>query len=83
MSTLIEEALNLSKEEKIKLYYALQEDLGYDDNILAEEELTSEQWTELDKRTKDAESGTSVSLLLEEFKKQMNENVDAIRSNNR
>ena len=37
MSSLIEEALKLPKEEKVKLYYALQEDLEFDDDILAED----------------------------------------------
>ncbi len=31
--------MKLPKEEKVKLYYALQEDLEFDDDILAEDEL--------------------------------------------
>jgi hypothetical protein len=71
LSSLIEEALKLPKEEKVKLYYALQEDLEFDDNILAEDELTPEQWKELDKRVKDAESGKAESISIEKSKKKL------------
>ncbi|MEJ7829675.1 MAG: addiction module protein [Segetibacter sp.] len=48
---------------------ALQEDLEFDDDILAEDELTPEQWKELDKRVKDAESGKAEFISIEDFKK--------------
>ncbi len=37
MSTFIEDALKLSKEEKIELYYQLQKSLGFDDYELSDE----------------------------------------------
>ena len=76
MSSFIEEALKLSKEEKEKLYYALQEDLDFNDNVLSEEELTHEQWRELDKRTGESELGKSELLSLEAFSKKLKEKVD-------
>ncbi len=83
MSSLIEEALKLPKEEKVKLYYALQEDLEFDDDILAEDELTPEQWKELDKRVKDAESGKAEFISIDDFKKKLGKKINEIRNNYR
>ena len=43
--------------------------LEFDDDILAEDELTPEQWKELDKRVKDAESGKAEFISIEDLKK--------------
>jgi hypothetical protein len=45
--------------------------LEFDDDILAEDELTPEQWKELDKRVKDAESGKAEFISIEDFKKKV------------
>ena len=49
MSKIIDEALKLPPEEKKELYYALQDDLK-EDTVLREDELTPEQWQEVNKR---------------------------------
>ncbi len=56
MLKIIDEALKLPLEEKKELYYALQDDLK-EDTILREDELTPEQWQEVNKRNHEIESG--------------------------
>lgn len=63
MSTIIEQALQLSREEKLELYFALQEDLDEE----AGEELTKEQWEEIEKRYKDIKNETSQFMSGDEF----------------
>ena len=55
MNTIIEQALQLPKEEKLELYYALQENL---DEEAGEEELTKEQWKQLNDITEQIDKGT-------------------------
>jgi hypothetical protein len=56
MRKIIDEALKLPLEEKKELYYALQDDLK-EDTVLREDELTPEQWQEVNKRNHEIESG--------------------------
>jgi hypothetical protein len=51
--------LTLPKKDKIKLYYTLQDDLDFEDDYLAEGDLTPSQWKELNKRIKEIENGTA------------------------
>ncbi len=81
MSMDIEEALKLPKEEKVKLYYALQEDLECNDTILAEDQLTPEQWKELGKRIKDTEAENTELISIEAFKRKLDEKIDDVRGN--
>lgn len=83
MRSIIEDALRLPKEEKVKLYYALQEDLNFEDNVLAEDELTPEQWKELERRTQDLADGKSGAIPIERFKQKLNDQVDVIRNKSR
>lgn len=83
MSSLLEEVLKLSTEEKIKFFQALRENIELDDNTLAEEELTPEQWSELKERIEDNKTGKSELLSLETFTRKLNETADVIRSKNR
>ncbi len=80
MSKIIEEILKLPKKKKIELYYALQENLDWDDNYLAEDDLTPEQWKELDKRVADLETGKVKAIPYKEFKKKMDEKIKALRT---
>ena len=66
MRRIIEEALKLSIEEKRDLYYALQDDLK-EDNILREDELTAEQWQEVNKRNNEIEAGSTRLISKEEL----------------
>ena len=78
MQNIIEEVLKLSKEEKMKLYQALQEDL--EENVLHEDELTQDQWIELNKRIGDIESGKAKLISrgeLEEFLKNRRNAIQA------
>ncbi len=59
--------MKLPKEEKIKLYHALQDDLEADDNVLREDELSPEQWIEINKRVADIESGSAKLISKEEL----------------
>ncbi len=65
MRTIIEEALKLPKEEKIKLYHALQEDLEFNDNVLHEDELTYKPRSEVKQRMRDMENNKNVISLEE------------------
>lgn len=59
---ILDDVLKLSKKEKVKLYYALQEDLAFEDDYLAENDLTKSQWEELNKRIKDIDTGKAVFI---------------------
>lgn len=59
---ILDDVLKLSKKEKVKLYYALQEDLDFEDDYLAENDLTKNQWKELNKRIKDIDTGKAVFI---------------------
>lgn len=65
MSHIIEEALKLPKEEKMQLYYALQQDLDAGNN-LAEEELTIEEWKDITQRREDIDSEKIKAISLEQ-----------------
>jgi hypothetical protein len=56
MRKTIEDILKLPQEEKKNIYYALQDDLN-EDLILREDELTPEQWREVNQRNSEIESG--------------------------
>ena len=77
MNTIIEQALQLPKEEKLELYYALQENL---DEEVGEEELTKEQWEEVEKRYNDIESDPSQFMSGDEFTKKLNALNHELRS---
>lgn len=63
MNTIIEQALQLPKEEKIELYNALKDEL----DEYSEDELTKEQWEELEKRQQSIEDGTAKFISGDEF----------------
>jgi putative addiction module component (TIGR02574 family) len=77
---IIDKVLKLSKKEKVKLYYALQQDLDFDDDYLGEEDLSPKQWKELNKRIRDVESGKTTLIPWAEFKKQLDEKTEIIRN---
>jgi len=56
MRKTIEDILKLPLKQKRDLYYALKEDLN-EDTVLREDELTPEQWREVNKRSDEIESG--------------------------
>jgi putative addiction module component (TIGR02574 family) len=78
---LVEKVLKLPKKEKISLYYTLQNDLDFDDDYLSENDLTREQWTELDRRIKDIDSGKAKLIPWEKVKKQLDAKIKSLRSN--
>lgn len=61
MRKIIADALKLPIEEKKNLYYALQDDLN-EDIILREDELTPEQWREVNKRSAEIASGKATLI---------------------
>lgn len=77
---IVDKVMKLPKKEKVNLYYALQDDLDFDDDYLAENDLTPQQWAELDKRIKDLESGKVKAISWEKFKKQMDASIKTLRS---
>lgn len=77
---ILDDVLKLPKKEKVKLYYALQEDLDLEDDYLAESDLTKSQWRELNKRIKDIESGKAKLIPWENAKKMLNEKIEAVRN---
>jgi len=81
MSTkIMDDVMKLPKKEKVKLYYALQEELDLSDDYLAESDLTKEQWKELNKRIKDIDSGKAVLIPWQDFKNQLDEKIKNLRS---
>lgn len=54
MNTIIEQALQLCKEEKIELYHALQNNLDFENDGF-----TDEQWKQLNETTTQADNGTT------------------------
>ncbi len=80
---IIDTVLKLPQKEKVKLYYALQKDLDFDDDYLGEEDLTPKQWKELNKRIRDVESGKIKLIPWAEFKKQLDEKTKTIRNKHR
>lgn len=66
MRKIIENALKLPLKEKRDLYYALQDDLN-EDTVLREDELTPEQWQEVNKRIKESESGKAQFISKEQL----------------
>ncbi len=53
MSKIIEQALELPHDEKVRLFYALKEDLRFEDDKLNENELTTDQRKALNQRLAD------------------------------
>ena len=81
MSTkIMDDVMKLPKKEKVKLYYALQEELDLSDDYLAENDLTKEQWKELNKRIKDIDSGKAVLIPWQDFKNKLDEKIKNLRS---
>ena len=78
MNTIIEQALQLPKEEKMELYYALQEDL--DDELEDNDELTKEQWEEIKRRQRSIEDGTAKFISGDEFLSKLNNLRNELRS---
>ena len=66
MQKIIADALKLPLNEKRDLYYALQDDLN-EDTVVREDELTPEQWLELNKRYNDSESGKAQFISKEQL----------------
>ncbi len=62
MNTIIEQALSLSEDEKIELYYALQNDLNID-NETVEKEITEQ----VERRQKSIEDGSAKFISGNEF----------------
>ncbi|MEQ1798430.1 MAG: addiction module protein [Lacibacter sp.] len=80
---IMDDVMKLPKKEKVKLYYALQEELDLSDDYLAEDDLTKEQWKELNKRIKDIDSGKAVLIPWQDFKNQLDEKIKNLRSRSR
>jgi len=81
MSTkIMDDVMKLPKKEKVKLYYALQEELDLSDDYLAESDLTKEQWKELNKRIKAIDSGKAVLIPWQDFKNQLDEKIKNLHS---
>ena len=78
-----DKVLKLPKKEKIKLYYTLQSHLDFDDDYLAEDDLTPAQWKELDRRLKDIESGNARLIPWSKAKKMLDEKIKKIQSRTR
>ncbi|MDB5209494.1 MAG: hypothetical protein JWQ30_321 [Sediminibacterium sp.] len=76
MRKIIEDVLKFPLEEKRDLYYALQQDLN-EDTILREDELTPEQWQEVNKRNNDVESGKAQFISKEQLVDYLNERRNA------
>jgi putative addiction module component (TIGR02574 family) len=77
---ILDDVLKLPKKEKVKLYYALQEDLDLEDDYLAESDLTKAQWKELNKRIKEIETGKAKLIPWEEAKKTLKEKIKSLRN---
>jgi hypothetical protein len=73
MRNIKEEVLKLPREEKIDLYNALMEDLGWGDDVMGNDELSPEDWIEIKKREAMIESGEAGFISFDEFKKKINE----------
>ncbi len=82
MRKIIEDALKLSLEEKRDLYYALQDDLN-EDTVLREDELTPEQWKEINKRNSEVESGKATLISKEALVDYIKERRNALPAKNR
>ncbi len=76
---IVDKILKLPKKDKVNLYYALQDDLDFDDDYLAENDLTPKQWAELNKRISDVESGKVKLIPWEKVKKQMDAKIKSLR----
>jgi hypothetical protein len=77
MATVIEEALKLPKEEKLKLFHALQEELETE-VVFREDELTKEQWAEINKRTSEIHSGKAKLISRNELAGFLNERRNSL-----
>jgi hypothetical protein len=77
MHKIIEDALQLPMEEKKELYYALQQDLN-EDTILREDELTPEQWREVNKRNHDIDTGKAQYISKEQLLDYLKERRNAL-----
>lgn len=80
---IVDKVMKLPKKEKVSLYYALQDNLDFDDDYLAEDDLTPQQWTELDKRINDIETGKVKLIPWEKVKKQLDAKIKALRNKSR
>lgn len=76
---ILDDVLKLPKKEKVKLYYALQEDLDLEDDYLAEDDLTKSQWKELNRRIKEIETGKAKLIPWEEAKKKLDAKIKSLR----
>ncbi|MEO7530833.1 MAG: hypothetical protein ABIS69_05460 [Sediminibacterium sp.] len=77
MRKIIEDALKLPQDEKRDLYYALQNDLN-EELVLREDELTPEQWQEVNKRNSEVESGNAKLISKEELLDQLKQRRNAL-----
>jgi len=77
---IVDKVMKLPKKEKVNLYYALQDDLDFDDDYLAEDDLTPQQWAELDKRINDIETGKVKPIPWEKVKKHLDAKIKTLRS---
>ncbi|NCU05266.1 MAG: addiction module protein [Chitinophagaceae bacterium] len=76
---ILDDVLKLPKKDKVKLYYALQQDLDLEDDYLAEDDLTKSQWKELNRRIKEIETGKANLIPWEEAKKTLDEKIKSLR----
>ncbi len=76
---ILDDVLKLPKKEKVKLYYALQEDLDLEDDYLAEDDLTKSQWKELNRRIKEIETGKAKLIPWEVAKKTLDAKIKSLR----
>ncbi len=72
MSAIIEQVLQLPREEKLELLHALQDDLQWEEETLEEGDLSKEEWAEIYRRERMLESGETGVMTLDEFKQKLN-----------
>jgi hypothetical protein len=77
MRKTIEDILKLPPEEKRDIYYALQDDLN-EDLILREDELTPEQWREVNQRNNEIESGKAQLISKDQLKDYLKQRRNAL-----
>lgn len=78
MNAIIEQALQLPKEEKLELFYALQESL---DDEIEGDELTKEQWQQLNEISKQIDDGSIKKISEEEMMMFLKQRKHGLSSN--
>ena len=77
MNSIIEQVLQLPKEQKLELFYALQEELEMADNEVF---YSDELMTKLEKRAQDIEDKKASFISMEEFNSKLQNLRNELRS---